>query len=128
MTGERERLRESSAIGIVAAERGSAPSRSRDGEPKCRTPLRPRRPPGAGIPGQPGDNPADKKATQALIFSIIGLLCCIPLAVLGLVFANQAQAQGATNGRDKPAKIIAIIAIALWAVGLVLNLLVFSKN
>lgn len=81
-------------------------------------------PPPPGYPGAAGDNPADKKATQALVLSIVGLLCCGPLAILGLVFANQATAEGSTNGRAQPAKIIAIIGIVLWAVGLVVQLVI----
>jgi hypothetical protein len=82
--------------------------------------------------GMPGPDPAveaiRKKATNSLIISIVSLLCCAPLAILSLIWSSQALdsyrsmpgAPGETNA--KAARIISIIALAIWAVLLFANL------
>jgi steroid 5-alpha reductase family enzyme len=80
-------------------------------------------PPAPG--GEPyGVNPAaDRKATQALIFSIVGLLCCFIFSIVAIVFAGQAEQQGSTNGQAKIARILGYVGIALWVVGLLFGVL-----
>ena len=63
-----------------------------------------------------------------LFWTIIGLICCAPLTILSLIWARQALevyarmpgAQG--EGQAKAAQVISIIALALWAVGFLINI------
>ncbi|WP_370619286.1 DUF4190 domain-containing protein [Mumia sp. Pv 4-285] len=83
-------------------------------------------PPGGDPYGEPPKN--STKATWALVTGILGL-CCGPLGVVGIVLGRQAKDEiAASNGRLTGAGlaqagfIIGIIAVVLWALGLVARL------
>lgn len=82
-------------------------------------------PPAPGVPGAMG-NGEHPKAQQTLILSIVGLLCCAPLAIYTLIQSNtilrEGPAQGLNVSKASTAKIISIVGLALWAVGIVLNI------
>jgi hypothetical protein len=64
-------------------------------------------------------------AGGALAASIGGLLCCAPVAIVGLVMGNNAKNEAEATGRPldgtmKAARIVAIVALALWAAGIVI--------
>ncbi len=81
--------------------------------------------PPAGQPpmGMPagGEHP---KAQTLFIASIVGLLCCAPVNIWVLLQANGILAApgGLDVSKVKTAKTIAIVSLALWAVGLVVRL------
>jgi putative exporter of polyketide antibiotics len=80
------------------------------------------------IPPAASAYPEQSQATTALVLSILGLLCCGILGVVGLVLANN-EKQGIAAGRRDPvnqgmaqaAFVIGIVAIALWVIGLIAN-------
>lgn len=82
-------------------------------------------PPPAGNYGQApvagGDHPEGQKL---LILSIVGLLCCAPINIYVLIQANNIikSLGGANPGKVGTARIIAIVGLALWVVGLVFNI------
>jgi hypothetical protein len=81
-------------------------------------------PPAQGYPvAAGGEHP---KAQMTLILSIVGLLCCGPLAIYTLITANtilrEAPAQGLNVSKANTAKIISIIALVLWAIGFIANI------
>ncbi|TPG14068.1 hypothetical protein [Pedococcus bigeumensis] len=82
-------------------------------------------PPVQGYPGAMGGG-EHPKAQTTLILSIVGLLCCGPLAIYTLITANtilrEGHAQGLNVSKANTAKIISIIALALWAVGFIANI------
>ncbi len=72
-----------------------------------------------------GDNyvqPEDGKATASLVLGIVGLLCCAPCGIVAIVLAKQAQNAGNTSGKAKAGFILGIIAVVLWAIGIIINL------
>lgn len=76
----------------------------------------------------PGAYPEASQATSALIFSILGLICCGPLAIVGFIQArNEIGAIGAGRrdpanlGTANAARIIAIIVGILWIIGVVIT-------
>lgn len=80
------------------------------------------------IPPSASAYPETSQATTALILSILGVLCCGILAVVGLIMANnekQAIAAGrrdpANQGMAQAAFVIGIVAIAIWVIGLIVN-------
>ena len=86
-------------------------------------------PPGGGYGApMPGGAPLEHpKAQQTLI------LCCAPLAIYTLITANNILKEGAANpslnvSKANTARIISIIAIVLWIVGVILNFTVFSTS
>lgn len=75
--------------------------------------------------------PEQSQATTALVFSILGVLCCGVLGVVGLIIGNnekQAIAAGrrdpANSGMAQAAFVIGIVGVVIWALGLVFNLTV----
>jgi putative exporter of polyketide antibiotics len=80
------------------------------------------------VPPSASAYPEQSQATTALVLSILGLLCCGILGVVGLVIANN-EKQGIAAGRRDPANqgmaqaafVIGIVAIALWVLGLIAN-------
>ena len=88
---------------------------------------------GYGAP-MPGGAPLEHpKAQQTLILSIVGLLCCAPVAIYTLITANNILKERAANpslnvSKANTARIISIIAIVLWIVGAILNFTVFSTS
>jgi hypothetical protein len=70
--------------------------------------------------------PEKSQATTILILGIIGLLCCAPLGIAAWVMGNTELA-AMDAGRRDPAqrttanggRILGIVAVALWAIGLV---------
>jgi hypothetical protein len=65
---------------------------------------------------------------KALILSIVGLLFFAPLAVYTLLLAGQARSEAEQighplDGRVRAAWIISIVALGLWAVGLLFGLI-----
>jgi ABC-type Fe3+ transport system permease subunit len=70
--------------------------------------------------------PEKSQATTILILGILGLLCCAPLGIVSWVMGNN-EIAAMDAGRRDPAqrstanggRILGIVAVALWAVGLV---------
>lgn len=64
----------------------------------------------------------DGTAIAGVVLSVIGLLACAPLAIVGLILGyssrNKAQATpGASTGAATAAIVIGWIAIVLWVIG-----------
>jgi len=70
------------------------------------------------IDGQPEDG----KATASLVLGIVGLLCCAPCAIVGLIMALQAKNAGNTSGKVTAGMILSIIALVLWVIMIIVNL------
>lgn len=92
-------------------------------------------PPGGGYGApMPGGAPLEHpKAQQTLILSIVGLLCCAPLAIYTLITSNNILKEGAANpglnvSKANTARIISIVALVLWVVGFILNVTVFRSS
>jgi hypothetical protein len=73
----------------------------------------------------PSSFPEATQATSALIWSIVGLVCCGPAAIVGFVQARgELEAIGAGRrdpsnaGTANAARIVAIVAGVLWLVGI----------
>lgn len=85
-------------------------------------------PPPPGPSGAAAYGQEHPKAQQTLILSIVGLICCGPLAIYTLITANniikEGAATGANTSKANTAKIISIVGIALWVVGFIVNLTV----
>jgi len=87
---------------------------------------------GYGYP--PAAPPTDDKATWALISSIAGfILCPIVLHIVGWVLANQSlqrirSSRGALGGEGiaKVARVLGIIGVVLYGVGILLAILAFA--
>lgn len=65
-------------------------------------------------------------ANKGLIFSLLGLLCCAPVAIAGVIFSNKAKKEirdsGGTLGGEGKAtagQVISWVALGLWAVVLI---------
>lgn len=75
---------------------------------------------GFGLGGPGAEHPEGQKL---LITSIIALICCAPVNIWVLVKSNGIL--GAPGGYDvnkvKTARIIAIVSLVLWALGIVVN-------
>ncbi len=85
--------------------------------------------------GMPGIDMAgmNKKATTNLILAIVGLLCCFIASIVGLVQATSLKKEAAAAGVEEPsnnkiARIIAIVAIVLWVLGLILQFAVLGSS
>lgn len=71
-----------------------------------------------------------KGATKALIFGILSIFCCPPIfAYLGFTTAQEVltnidiyEVEHTKRGMAQAAKVLAIVGIALWGVGIVLRL------
>lgn len=86
-------------------------------------------------PPQPGAQPPmgqvdHPRGQTLLIVSIVALLCCAPVNIWTLVVANGImKAPGGYNvSKVNTARIIAIVSLALWAVGLVISFVSGSFN
>ena len=75
--------------------------------------------------------PAQKapSATKALVFGILGFVCCIIFAVLAIVYGNKTKQEVAASGGyldgegfGKAGVIMGWIAVGLWLLGAVLGL------
>jgi len=64
--------------------------------------------------------------TTAWICAVFGLLCCGPISVIGIVFANKAIAKGNDGGRAP--QIVAYVALALWILMFFFRILVFGSG
>ena len=85
------------------------------------------------MPTMPGSNPAveseiSSKATTSLVTGILGIFCCALLGIWAIIAGNQAQALIAQTGMGQQhatkaniGKILGIVALVLWAIGLVLR-------
>lgn len=62
---------------------------------------------------------ADKKATQALVLSIVGFFCCGIVAIAGIVLGFQSKKELEAAGRKDTGKSMA--AIIIGAIGLLVN-------
>ena len=78
----------------------------------------------------PTSFPEATQATSALIWSIVGLVCCGPAAIVGFIQARgELEAIGAGRrdpsnaGTANAARIVAIVAGVLWLVGIVSTIL-----
>jgi hypothetical protein len=72
-------------------------------------------------------------AVGALIASIAGLLCCGPVAIAGFIMGNNAKKEAEQTGRPldstmNAARIVAIIALALWVLGTVLYIILLAAG
>lgn len=81
-------------------------------------------PPPGGDPGGQSGPPGGSEhpeGTKLLVLSIIGLLCCAPINIYVLIKANGIlSAPGAfQTSKVSTARIIAIVSLILWAVGIV---------
>lgn len=73
--------------------------------------------------------PEASQATSALIWSIVGLVCCGPAAIVGYIQARD-ELEAITAGRRDPAnqgtanaaRIIAIVVGVLFALGIVITI------
>ena len=80
----------------------------------------------------PGTYPEASQATSALIWSIVGLVCCAPAAIVGYIQAK-AEMEGITAGTRDPmnqgtanaARIIAIVVGVLTILGIVVSIFFF---
>ena len=88
--------------------------------------------PAYGGPPVPPDHP---KAQSALIFGILGLVCCGPLGIVGFIQGNNAlreiEASGGAfggAGMAKAGKICGLIAMILTAIGLVVFLFLIAAS
>ncbi len=91
----------------------------------------PAQPPGA-FPGAPmaavgGYYTEESQATTALILSIVGVLCCGPLGIAGIVMGNnekkaidEGRRDPANRGKAQAAFIVGIIAVAFTVLGILL--------
>lgn len=69
--------------------------------------------------------PESSQATSALIWSIVGLVCCGPAAIVGFIQAR-GELEAISAGRRDPsnhgtanaARIVAIVAFVLWVIGI----------
>ena len=66
------------------------------------------------------EQPESGKATAALVLSIIGLVCCSPCAIVGLILSIIAKKAGNTSGKNTAALIISIIALVIWVISLII--------
>lgn len=68
-----------------------------------------------------GDHP---EGTKILVLSIIGMLCCGPLAIYTLIQSSNILKQNTPYSTSKlqTAKILSIIGIVLWVIGFIANL------
>lgn len=78
--------------------------------------------------------PENSQATLALVLSILGVLCCGILGIVGLVIANNEKQAIAAGRRDptnqgmaQAAFIIGIVGIALWVLGLIAQLTILPS-
>lgn len=67
----------------------------------------------------------DGMATAILVLGILSLVCCAPCGIVALVLraANIENISKEKQGMVKAGFVCSIIGIALWGVGLLLNLL-----
>lgn len=83
----------------------------------------------------PGTYPEASQATSALVWSIVGLVCCAPAAIVGYIQANN-ELEAIKAGRRDPmnqgtanaARIIAIIEGVLVALGIVLFIILVAAG
>lgn len=73
--------------------------------------------PAYGAPMSNGDHP---DGVKALVISIIGLLCCTPLAIWSFIITKNAKAEGTTDSKITIAYVLSIIALVWFAVQIVL--------
>lgn len=81
-----------------------------------------------GGPGMPQTHP---NGTTILVLGILGLVLCAPLGIVSWVMGNKAlkeiDASGMTytnRGNIQAGKIVGIVAVALWALGIIAFVLV----
>ncbi len=77
-------------------------------------------------PGQSAASAENPEGTKALVISILGLLCCGPLAIWSLVISNSARGQGYSDTKTAAAFVISIVALVLWVVGVIVNFTVLD--
>ncbi len=83
----------------------------------------------------PGTYPEASQATSALVWSIVGLVCCAPAAIVGYIQANN-ELQAIQGGRRDPmnqgtanaARIIAIVVGVLAALGIVVIIILIAAG
>lgn len=66
----------------------------------------------------------DGKATAILVLGIVSIICCAPCGIASLIMYSsyKDQISSLAIGKANAGKICAIVGLALWAVGLVLNI------
>jgi hypothetical protein len=68
----------------------------------------------------PGSYGGQSELNNAWIMGALGLLCCAPLAIGGLINANKAIAMGHPSANG--AKIFNIVVLVIWGIGLVVQI------
>ncbi|MFV0452940.1 MAG: hypothetical protein ACK5LS_12010 [Propioniciclava sp.] len=81
-------------------------------------------PGGPQPPYMGGPTPDHPRAQTLLITSIISLLCCAPVNIWVLITANGIlnAPEGYNTSKVNTARIIAIVSLILWALGIIVNL------
>lgn len=82
-----------------------------------------------------GAYPEATQATSALIWSIVGLVCCGPAAIVGYI-QGKGELAGIAAGRRDPvnqgtanaARIIAIVVGVLWILSIVLGIVLITAG
>ena len=66
------------------------------------------------------DKSAKNNATASLVLGIIGLCCCAPCGIVGLILGiNSKKAKPENNGLATAGIILSIIALVIWAILLI---------
>lgn len=66
------------------------------------------------------DKSAKNNATASLVLGIIGLCCCAPCGIVGLILGiNSKKANPENNGLATAGIILSIIALVIWAILLI---------
>jgi multisubunit Na+/H+ antiporter MnhB subunit len=88
----------------------------------------------AGMPSNPGlEQEIQKKATNAIIAAVVGIVCCPLVQIYTIMTANDALGQIKNTGAGQQhqtlatiAKVIGIVHLALVGVGIVIQIIVIA--
>lgn len=75
----------------------------------------------------PGEDPAHGLAVASLVLGIIGLLCCTPCSLVGLILAIVAKSKGSKSGMATAGIVLGAIGIAFSVILLILNALGYAS-
>ena len=69
------------------------------------------------------DKSAKNNATASLVLGIIGLCCCAPCGIVGLILGiNSKKAKPENNGMATAGIVLSVIALVLWAILLIVQI------
>jgi hypothetical protein len=78
-------------------------------------------PPPPTYGGHPQPAPAGNSGVWALVFGLVGLLCCcLPFGIPAVILGRQAQSHGRSSGLAQAGEILGYFDLALFVVFLVL--------